>query len=58
MIERNVDRRQQVVDLYRSGLSMRQVAKQIGISRGRVWQILDSEGVERRKPGKQEGPSK
>jgi transposase len=49
------ERRQAIRRLYLSGLSERAVAKQVGLSRSRVHQLLEEEGVDRRRVGAPHG---
>ena len=43
--------RREAVELYRSGLTTAQVARQMGISSGTVWNCCKEAGVEKRQPG-------
>ena len=47
----NYERRDRVKQLYRSGLSVRQIAKEIGVSFQAVHSMLERMGIPRRQRG-------
>lgn len=52
----NLERREQVKTLYESGLSVRQIAAQIGVTFQAVQSMLARMGVPRRPRGGNQGP--